>query len=748
MRKTPLPRKWLTCETIALTIILALTIASWQPVQAQRSRRGARTTKVSTTKHKAINGNNYDETKAVSLIDNFVNSSKSDSPQPDITPIRNYYNGLNNAGKQQMLTHLTDKTTQLLEGNNKTDALAHTRLYSALAPSNDEKLPTMLYIQGTIYAESLDKNQLQQTISELEKCKTTPQTEELLSRLRKNMNDVINYKPVLERMGGTSWIASKIEFNYKLESLNYGYDLSPSLVVESGYDYKDKTNVFSIECDASPFAIGLNMDNSWSRTQFLYPIGVDSIYAVWCSERISGDQAIVFAPILRGVASKVAAETNAEYSQRKKHSFGTEIAVSTLTTVGEMLFNALIDAIFTPSTKLYTIEAFLKYENDYTLTGSIRYQYAKIDVNGKVKDRESAIGGVTFSRLTPESGIAIEDCHDRKYDGCSLMYNKIGVTSFLSSENTTKFREDMEKAFETKTKIKINNAHLSEDSIKYNRIWLQLEDSLLNTLNYFNGARAARYVFLPPFDAKYSNMTDKLAKKLYLESNKGVYINKYDDLSLFSYFLKQNDVVVAINGQKVSNTNDFETIMAKFVIGDLITCSVIRNGNYMDIPIWVTWNSINPIRNRVSAEANNYSDRYTYWKKNGTKKNRESWNDDQYKWLVLYNDSVLASHGVKSHLLDNVTPDVGLKVVGIPDKVKKKVKMENGAFVEDVELIGAANVAGIKQKDIIIAINGMTIDTGEDFYYVVRSAKPGDWLNCSILRNNKQIMIPIRVTWK
>ena len=188
--------------------------------------------------------------------------------------------------------------------------------------------------------------------------------------------------------------------------------------------------------------------------------------------------------------------------------------------------------------------------------------------------------------------------------------------------------------------------------------------------------------------------------------------------------------------------------MAEFVIGDLITCSVIRNGNYMDIPIWVTWNSINPIRNRVSAEANNYSDRYTYWKKNGTKKNRESWNDDQYKWLVLYNDSVLASHGVKSHILDNVTPDVGLKVCGIPDKVKKKFKIENGAFVEDVELIGAANVAGIKQKDIIIAINGMTIATGEDFYYVVRSAKPGDWLKCSILRNNKQIIIPIRVTWK
>ena len=157
---------------------------------------------------------------------------------------------------------------------------------------------------------------------------------------------------------------------------------------------------------------------------------------------------------------------------------------------------------------------------------------------------------------------------------------------------------------------------------------------------------------------------------------------------------------------------------------------------------------IKEIKRKQKQYEKDKTTRWSYWKKNGTKKNRESWNDDQYKWLVLYNDSVLASHGVKSHILDNVTPDVGLKVVGIPDKVKKKVKMENGAFVEDVELIGAANVAGIKQKDIIIAINGMTIDTGDDFYYVVRSAKPGDWLNCSILRNNKQMMIPIRVTWK
>ncbi len=729
MRKLSIPRQRLRLETIALTIILAVSLSTWQSAHAQRSRRGARNTKVTKIKNNTNIGNNFDEAQAATLLNDYNSTAKSDGKQPDITPVRNYYNGLNNTGKQQMLAQLTEKTTQLLEGNNKNDALALTRLYSALAPSNDEKLPTMLYIQGTIYAENLDKNQLQQTISVLEKCKTTPQTEDLLSKLRKNIDDITNYRPPLEKMIETTWVASNVDFSPLASSLKSGYQKTPSLVIEAN------SSNWTINKNMSPIVQDLNMNDEWVQSQFLYPIGADSIYAVWCSEKISGDQAIMFAPLLRGVAGKVAAEINAEYSQRNKHSFGTEITVGALTTIGEALFNSLIDAIFTPSKKIYTIEAFLKYENDYTMTGTIRYQFAKINAYGRMTGKEHTVGNVTFSRFDPYGEIVFEDLNGDQYP---FFAGSILGTTFLTQHGIKKIQLELENA-----KKRHGKFVSSDDSIRFE---IFTYDSLFNTRDFrrYGGVRKS---YLPPFGAKYCNVTDKEQKMLNLANKEGVFIKKfnlnYGYGTPYNKIMK-NDVIIAINGTKISNTKDLEELMASLNFGDKMRCTVIRFDQQIEIPIWVTWK--NKTNNVTSYDEN--PSRYDFWKKNGTKKNRESWNDDQYKWLVLYNDSVLASHGVKSHLLDNVTPDVGLKVVGIPDKVKKKVKMENGAFVEDVELIGAANVAGIKQKDIIIAINGMTIDTGEDFYYVVRSAKPGDWLNCSILRNNKQISIPIRVTWK
>lgn len=606
MRKSSKPRKRLTYKTIALTIILALTIASWQPVQAQRSRRGTRTTKVSTTKEKTNKGNNYDETKAVSLIDNFVNSSKSDSPQPDITPIRNYYNGLNNAAKQQMLTHLTDKTTQLLEGNNKTDALAHTRLYSALAPSNDEKLPTMLYIQGTIYAENLDSASLKQTILTLNKIHN-PVKQEAITEFSKMLNVYLEKSKTngkqLEIIGDGEWVSSTVKWNDHLFYKDYWVpgvmkeNAAPQIWLKTDYNKYTDTTAFIID-GCCPFKhaidgkitsgmISLYEDN---MAQYILPYGSDSIYVMWCSEQLNRNSP-EFATFMRGVVSTASASITAEFAQRNLHSFGTELGMNLLTNVLEIGVNALLDILFTPSKKMYCLEGRFKVENELTMTGILKFQVQKINAEGKSETKTTS-GTVTLHRWLPENEIMF----DRRY---------LGLCFHPSKYNQYRIRD-----------------------------------------------------------------TDKYFKE------------------------------------------------------------------------------IKEIKRKQKQYEKDKTTRWSYWKKNGTKKNRESWNDDQYKWLVLYNDSVLASHGVKSHLLDNVTPDVGLKVVGIPDKVKKKVKMENGAFVEDVELIGAANVAGIKQKDIIIAINGMTIDTGEDFYYVVRSAKPGDWLNCSILRNNKQIMIPIRVTWK
>lgn len=598
MRKSSKPRKRLTCETIALTIILALTIASWQPVQAQRSRRGTRTTKVSTTKEKTNKGNNYDETKAVSLIDNFVNSSKSDSPQPDITPIRNYYNGLNNAGKQQMLTHLTDKTTQLLEGNNKTDALAHTRLYSALAPSNDEKLPTMLFIQGTVYAENLDSIKLKETIRQMEMCPQSQQKTELLPKLKENLENVRNYEPLYTKLGG-EWVA---DFTPWTEVAKEG-DWTNTVVKRDRAYLVDAFIGINYDCYADALTSTIRKTSELAQeiadnqTQlfgipkmkelnscYMYPTASDSLYICWSSENLSKGS-LGAATMLRSSITSVAAEIHGELAQRNKYSFGKAFLGDLATSFGEMALNSIVSGLTEPRKLMYLLEGYLKIENEYTITGDLTYYYWMLVADPKSCYYSQAHCKVTFARWQPESGIV-------------FMGHNGGVFSTTG-----------------------------------------------------------------------------------LQFHPALYVNK-------------------------------------------------------------------------KAYQKDKTTRYAQWKSHGNSKNSntgvESFNKDQFKWLMLYNDSVLASQGVHNRIIENIQPFIGIHVENMPEKVQKKQKLlpGEGVYVTDVEKYSAAYVAGIKKNDIILSVNEKGINSYEDFIFLIENSRPGDWFYCKVLRKNKQISIPIRVTWK
>lgn len=562
-----------------------------------------------------------DKVKPTSQNERITISSKSREKRTDpVTALQGYFNGLNANGKSQLLEHLSNRTAQLLEENHKNESLILIKLYGLLADKKDEKLPTMLFIKGTICAEQRDTVRLKETILQLEACEPTSQTDNHLTTLRKNLDDARNYVPPLQKMDGHLWVSNGVGF-FNIPGIS-SIKQAPSIMIKSCCDPFGEPS-FTIVQETSPLVKKVSFEQGNLATQRLYEISADSIYAAWGSKELKGDLAIMFAPVLRNATTSVAAHVSSEFAQSNKYSFGTQLAVGAVTTLTEHIISALIDELTKPRAKVYCFEAFLKYENDYTLTGKLTCKYAKVDAEGRTQETRMAETPITFSRWDAESGVAFE-----KRDG-KLLSRPAPVTS--------------------------------------------TESSII-----------------------------KDAFKAYRETD-GNEIKTYED------FTKELT----------------ETLGSNFVeslLGRAVDQSQLKSGK--DTP------------------------RRVYWKKKGTKKKREAWNDDQYKWLVLYNDSVLASNGVKGHLLDMVTPSVGLIMVEIPEKVKKKRKLEYGAYVGKVELIGAANVAGIKEKDIILAVDNVNILTADDFNQVVRSSRPGDWIHCSILRGKQQIEIPIRVTWK
>ena len=71
------------------------------------------------------------------------------------------------------------------------------------------------------------------------------------------------------------------------------------------------------------------------------------------------------------------------------------------------------------------------------------------------------------------------------------------------------------------------------------------------------------------------------------------------------------------------------------------------------------------------------------------------------------------------------------------------IKLEKGIYVAKVDSYGPAEKAGIKVGDIITQIEGNAINTMVDLRCLIYTKNPGDKINFTIIRNNKEKQVEI-----
>jgi serine protease Do len=86
--------------------------------------------------------------------------------------------------------------------------------------------------------------------------------------------------------------------------------------------------------------------------------------------------------------------------------------------------------------------------------------------------------------------------------------------------------------------------------------------------------------------------------------------------------------------------------------------------------------------------------------------------------------------------IQRLTPDVAEKL-GVPGK--------QGALVSDVTKEGPAEKAGVKSGDVIVAFNGKEIKDEHELPAVVASTKPGKKVDVKVVRDGKEVVIPVTV---
>ena len=88
---------------------------------------------------------------------------------------------------------------------------------------------------------------------------------------------------------------------------------------------------------------------------------------------------------------------------------------------------------------------------------------------------------------------------------------------------------------------------------------------------------------------------------------------------------------------------------------------------------------------------------------------------------------------------------LGVQVTNINDKLAHKfnLKTYQGVFVMNVTDGGAAKAAGIKQGDVITAVDGIPVENVPELLEKIGQHRPGDKVTITILRGNKKIDLPV-----
>ena len=194
-------------------------------------------------------------------------------------------------------------------------------------------------------------------------------------------------------------------------------------------------------------------------------------------------------------------------------------------------------------------------------------------------------------------------------------------------------------------------------------------------------------------------VTRELADSFGMSNPHGALIAKVlDDSPAKEAGLQVGDVIVEFNGKKVTRSSSLPPIVGRTPVGKPANVTIIRNKSKRTIKVTIAQLPEEIIQAKGKPEEEN-----------------------EVKKSVL-----------------------GMSVKKLDKATKKKLKLDSGVIVQEVDMDGAAKIAGIRKGDVISMLDNRSINSVDEFTSIAEGLKAGKSIAILIQRSNGPVFLAIK----
>lgn len=207
-------------------------------------------------------------------------------------------------------------------------------------------------------------------------------------------------------------------------------------------------------------------------------------------------------------------------------------------------------------------------------------------------------------------------------------------------------------------------------------------------------------------------VTKDIAAEMKLPVTYGVVIDDVvEDSPAEEAGLEEDDIIVSINGAKVTDASDLTDLVADQKPGDKITLKIYRDGKEQTLD--ATLASRKESNKRMFSIVTPKSGNHSYW----------------------YGDTDLKQSYI------------GVSLTELSDQLAAffGATKNGGVLINEVSEDSPAEKAGLKAGDVIVAVNDEKVADASDVSEIITDLKPGDKANLNILRSKSPMSVVVEV---